>query len=246
MTEHTQCSKPPPVDDIDLAAYVEGEAGRLLTEHLADCEYCASRATQALHESVTLHTALQRATCPAAEALGALDLGLLEPHESASLRDHLSWCTHCCAELDDLRAFLGSLAAEVKRPLTQQVRTVVARLVGGGQGWLGASVPLPAHVQLRGLPGAAVFEADSLQITLDAQRQDDGSYTLTGLVTGAGRGELAALEVELVRDANSVATSRVDEIGNFELLDLGPGLYRLVLRAVDREIWIEGIDLASG
>jgi anti-sigma factor RsiW len=101
-----ECVAPGQVLPEDLLAYVNGDAGAVVVDHVARCAACTRRAAAYANLERTLRARMFRAECPAAQVLGDLAVGLLSPEETTSVRAHLARCPHCAGELAQLEAAL--------------------------------------------------------------------------------------------------------------------------------------------
>jgi len=123
----------------------------------------------------------------------------------------------------------------------------VGRLVSGAAGLLSAPQPAfaPVHAGVRGGDaGPAVYEADDVQVMVDAERSAgaadrfvlSGHFVLLGLITGV---EPAGWTAHLWQGGRLIAAVPVDEGGNFSVSDLASSSYELVLSGPGQEIYIE-------
>jgi anti-sigma factor RsiW len=240
------CIEPPELDDIQLLTYLDGDADRDVTRHLAKCPHCSAKAGRLHLIEARLTAALYRSSCPSPLVLGEYRLGRLARHEAAAITQHVAECPHCARELAQLQSFLADLVPALEPTLlveaAERIRVLVARLVGGLGGALSAPQPTlaPAYAGIRGeaASGPAFYEAGDVQVMLAAQpgAATAGRFELLGLLTGAG---LRGFTAHLWRDGGIVAIVPVDDGGNFTIPDLAPGAYDLVLSGPDSEIYIE-------
>jgi hypothetical protein len=167
-----------------------------------------------------LRQLLYRFDCPDAHTLGEYQLDVLDLHERTRVAAHAAECDECRAELQTLRAFL---AAPVTLPETVagRARRIVARLFG----------PTSPELAFGGLRGVAdwttrVYEAGDVTLTLGPGQT---SGTLIGLVVAGGLApeSLDGCAVTLVPREGSALRASLDDLGNFELAGIQPGLYAL-------------------
>jgi hypothetical protein len=131
--------------------------------------------------------------------------------------------------------------APAQRDIAAAWRTLIAMLV-----------PAAPQVSLRGVgPQVATYTADDVTISLTARPADGAAgerITLYGEVDGPTAGEgMAGATVEALRGEAVVATTALDEWGNFVLPDLPPRVYALRLRFPDgREVIIPPARYAAG
>ncbi len=121
-----ECSEPGAIRDEELLAYLGGEKVRpAVGQHLAGCQYCASRLAAYQRMDQKLTKTLYRWDCPPNQQLGEYQLGLLSKIEMVTVQQHLSTCVLCTAEVAALNQFLANdpmLAEPVTLP---QVRVAV-------------------------------------------------------------------------------------------------------------------------
>lgn len=107
------CQLPPALDDLDLIAAIDGEAGPHVHHHLQRCPACAARARELAEFQRLLRVKLFRALCPPAEELAAFQLGLLEGGRYQELTQHLATCQRCRREVALLDGMLIAAPAAV-------------------------------------------------------------------------------------------------------------------------------------
>jgi len=168
--------------------------------------------------------------------LGDYHLGLLAPSQAVTVAQHLRECPHCAREVAQLRDYLRELAPE-PGPL-EQVKTLIARLVGGrgaDQGY-GELAPAPAFAGLRGEQEEPyIYQADHIQIGIEVQDDTElpNRKVLLGLITGL---ESRGFMIRLSQAGQIVTSALVDETGIFFIPHLAPGHYELTLTGPEIEI----------
>jgi hypothetical protein len=123
------------------------------------------------------------------------------------------------------------------------VKVLVARLLGGGseQEQDISSSPSPAFAGLRGDGDEPfIYQADNIRIMIEVQEDVEqmGLKTLLGLVTGLETNEF---KIQVSQGEQAIATTSVDEIGNFVISHLSPGHYKLVLSGPNIEIHVQSL-----
>lgn len=98
-TEPGACSQQPALDDLELLAAVDGEAGPDVLAHLNTCPICAARAREFAELQRLLRKRLYRAFCPSSDELAAFQQMMLEGGQQAMIAAHLADCPHCSREL---------------------------------------------------------------------------------------------------------------------------------------------------
>jgi hypothetical protein len=241
------CVMPPELDDRELLAYLDGEAGHQVVAHLEQCPHCRKRAERLAQLQGRMTAELYRIACPSTVELGEYHLGLLRRDQAVTVARHLSECPHCRAEVAQLKGYLGELTPELKFSSMEQIKVLVARLVGGREGRArpGAPTLAPAYAGVRGgEEGPRIYQAGDAQIVIEVE--DDamhpGRKALLGLIMGIETRDLAA---HLWLGDQTVAQAQVDELGNLVIMDLAPDSYELILKGPDLEIQILDLDVGA-
>jgi anti-sigma factor RsiW len=239
------CVSPPELNDRELLVYIDGEADPQVMAHLERCSYCRQKALRLARLQKRLANELYRFTCPSTLELGEYHLGILPSEQAAAVARHLAECPHCAREVAQLEDFLGELAPQLEFSPFERLKVRVAQLVerGRGVGRAGAPALAPACSGLRGQEeGTRVYQADDVQVVLEVQ-DDAGQQArraLLGLVTQIDGQEF---EAHLWRAERLVATAAVDELGNFVMAGLTPGIYELILCSPEVEIHIQSLQI---
>jgi hypothetical protein len=240
------CASPPELDIKQLSAYVDGDADRQVTAHLARCPYCRDRAQRLANWQDRLTAHLYRLTCPGSQELGEYHLGLLSPDRAVAIQQHLLECPHCAREVLQLEDYLRVLGPTIEFSPVERVKVLIAQLISGGtrddakQGRLSFA---PALAGIRGeADGPAVYQVDDIQIAIEIQDDAElpGHKIVLGLVTGPGS---SGLNVTLRQADQIVATTSVDYTGNFLIPRLDPGNYQLILIRPEMEIHVQSLEL---
>lgn len=104
-----ECLDPGAIHDEELLAFLAGEKVRQLVEqHLTTCQYCANRLAEYRRLELTLSSKLFRWDCPPNQVLGEYELGMLSKELDAAVKNHLSMCVQCAAEVASLIGFLAN------------------------------------------------------------------------------------------------------------------------------------------
>jgi anti-sigma factor RsiW len=239
------CVLPPKPADDELLAYLDGEADPGVTAHLERCPYCRKRAEGLARQQARLLRQLYRVACPSPHELGEYHIGHLSSTRAAEVAQHLTSCPHCTRELAQLDAFLAE-GAPTREPgaldrVAQRIRVVVARLISSTAG---GPRPAPALAGVRGeTQGPLVYQAEGAQLLLEIQA-DAGhpeQRVILGLVSG-----LATFEgwvVHLWAADGEVASTPLDELGNFVFDGLEPGRYEMILNGPAQEIHVQELQV---
>jgi hypothetical protein len=180
--------------------------------------------------------------------LGEYHLGVLPATRAAAIEQHLPHCPHCQREIDQLEEYLASLEpAAQPDPLQEAVeraRVWVARLVRGGPAGGGQRPRLglaPAYTGLRGdaTEEPLVYQAENAQVIVDVKPDAEHAdrWSVLGLVIGLDK--TAGFEAQLWQDEHQIQTTQLDELGNFVLSNLAPGVYTLILSGPDLQIQVQ-------
>ena len=102
------CNAMPTLTKVDILAYIDGETTAVIQEHIANCAHCQAKVQALTAWQQQVKGQLYRAQCPSSQTLGEYQLGLLAKEEATTIRDHLSSCPHCQAELERLQAYLAT------------------------------------------------------------------------------------------------------------------------------------------
>ena len=253
------CCQQPALDDLALLAAIDGEASSEVMTHLRACESCAARAQHFAKLQGLLREQFFRMFCPTTDDLVAFHYGTLAPEQRGSLDAHLLDCPHCHRELRLLKQITNEALAgrppplehimsnpsPMRPPIVAHARRVVAELV---------RLELPLQmIDMYGAPRGLgrtdqyAYQAENLQITIDVQRvvnHSDRRVLFGALLidddlprAGCHASAYSAHDNQLIR------TAELDELGNFILDDMLPGVYRLALHLPDCEVVIEAISL---
>ncbi len=183
------------------------------------------------HFERELRRSLYRFDCPDAHTLGEYQLDVLDEVQRTRIAAHAAECDECRAELQTLRAFLAA-SVDAPEPALSRAGRIVARLF--------APKPGLAYGGLRGSADASmrVFEAGDVTVTL-GPGQTGGS--ILGLVVVADRPPeaLEGREVRLLPRAGAPTVVQLDDLGNFEFLDLKPDRYALEIDLAGSIVVIE-------
>lgn len=236
-----KCITSPALDSVEIAMYVDGEADEAVVAHIQECPYCSDRARQWTLLQNRLKKHVYRVSCPTPIELGDYHLGLLQAPQALVIAQHLRECLHCRRELAQVEEFV--LEPTSQPGLLKSVKVLIARLLGGKEAdsekdELSLS---PAFSGLRGEGEEPfIYQADHIQIVIEVQDDVEqiGLKTLIGLVIGL---ESKDFKIQISREDQMVATTSVDEIGNFIISRLVPDHYKLILSGPNIEIHVPSL-----
>jgi hypothetical protein len=181
------------------------------------------------HFEQELRGALYRFDCPDAHTLGEYQLDLLEPGHRTQVAAHVAECDECRSELQTLRSFLAEPVTPPES-LASRARRIVATLFTPRAGL--------AYGGLRGSADTStrVFAAGDVTVTIGTA---DTRSSLYGLVVGTQLQQGATVSIKLVPREGAPKISALDDLGNFDFVDVAPGSYTLEVELPDGTIVIE-------
>jgi hypothetical protein len=211
------CRIPPPLSDDQLSSALDGDADTEVQEHLTACPSCTARLEQARRIEQGLRK-LAFWDCPSPEELGEYELAMLDTAASQAVAAHLGGCGRCRAELEDLRALLGTpepaarpavpAAAPRPTPLRARLGELIARLL---------PVPAAPALALRGAASRTLTaEAGDLTLMLDMTDAGQG-VRIEGQLIGDALDPWLGAVVELRQGGALQSAALVDEFGGFSL-----------------------------
>jgi hypothetical protein len=173
--------------------------------------------------------------------LGDYHLGLLPASQVLVIAQHVRECPLCRREVAELEEFLTEL--DSKPSFLGSIKTLIASLVSG-PGTDQDHQDLTSTPAFGGLRGEGeepfIYQAGQVRIVIEVQDDVEqmGLKTLLGLVTGLETNEFT---IQVSQRDNMIATTSVDEIGNFIISHLSPGHYKLILVGPNMEIHIQSL-----
>lgn len=231
------CVSPPEIDEKQLSIYLDGEADEQTSVHLKQCSYCRERAEALDRFQKRLTRQIYRVTCPPSIELGEFHQRTLPASQQLIIAQHVSQCPHCTRELAELEKFLSRL--EPSTGLQNPIKIMIAQLIGREGSDQDSNVPhlAPLFAGLRGGEEPFVFHAENIQIVIDVQKDAEQPElkVIMGLVMGLESGEFI---VQASQAGQIIATSRINQIGNFLIPHLRSGIYELTLLGSSLEIRI--------
>jgi hypothetical protein len=202
-----------------------------IAEHLEKCSYCREKAEALAHFQDRMGALLYRSACPSPVELGEYHLHLLRASQMLLIGQHLRECPYCTKEIADLNNYLSELS---QPSLLESVKVFIAELMSG-------TPTTPAFGAVRGdAKQPERYQADDIPIIIavDEDKDHPGFRTVLGLIPGIS---LRGFTIEMYQAENLIASTLVDEIGNFLFTQLVPGLYDLVLPGLDAQIRIPSV-----
>ena len=236
-----KCISSPELDSGQIVSYVDGEANDSVVAHIKQCTYCSERANRLTLLQNSLRKQLYRSTCPTPMELGDYHLGLLPAPQVLVVAQHLRECPLCRREMAELEEYLMEPSPQTSLP--DLVRVIIARLLGGREVDQEQEEfsSAPAFAGLRGEGEEPfIYQAGDVRIVIEVQDDVEqmGLKSLLGLVTGLESNEFT---IQVGQGDQLIATTSVDEIGNFLISHLAPGHYKLILTGPNMEIHIQSL-----
>jgi hypothetical protein len=264
-----ECSEPGAIRDEELIAYVAGENVRPAVEqHIAHCQGCASQLADYRSLERKLISKLYRWDCPPNEILGEYQLGLLSNEQAVAVKNHLSICVLCAAEVAVLTNFLANdpmliepVTSVVAQPaslnhhhLVHEAKQAVEHIREQAQAGVRRIVAtlIPPQVGLAYQRGEVAlqenlwprrYSAEDVSISIQVERdpQHKGLLQMIGLVKRQGMAleALQGLPAQLSAVTTTVYTQQIDDLGNFIFSSLTPASYTLELQLADSVVVID-------
>src|SRR5262245_2083178 len=234
-----KCITSPALEDTKIMSYLEGEAEESVIAHIKACSFCSEKAEQWTLLQNGLRKQLYRVTCPTQMELGDYHLGLLPDARKLIVAQHVRECPLCRREVAELEKFLTELNPEPG--FLEPIKALIASLVSGPGVDQNHPDLASAFGGLRGEGDEPfIYQADQVRIVIEVQDDVEqiGLKILLGLVTGLESNEFT---IQVSQGDNVIATTSVDEIGNFLISHLSPGHYKLVLTGPNMEIHVQSL-----
>jgi hypothetical protein len=219
--QHTKCIVPPPLEDDELLAYIDGEAGPSVQAHLAQCGFCSGRLKAIEMFENGLQHAMYRAGCPPADALADYAMRLLMTSEHAQIENHIEGCPRCRGEVETLRAAFALDEPPVAAPPNEPAWERVKGFLHGLRDPLVRVLlpqPLAAAVQLKGRGShAQIYMNGPVSVMLSAETIGDRLRVNGSIVDPDGEGRWNGGAVELTGQAGQRYVARIDDDEMFTL-----------------------------
>ena len=241
------CSSPPPLTDDQLNAAMDGDADSEIAAHLESCRYCQSRldTLQQLDKQLTQSLFLWDA--PDSDALADYVMGLSNTVEAEKIEHYLQISPTAREEVAQLRDFLGQ-AETIPEEVQSRFKMPQLQL---------PKLPHPEEIIAQILPpamtpalrgnddGRLTAEGKGATVFLEILSTSDG-FTLTGEVVAQDAELWEGALVQILRDHDLIASTTLDDMGDFTLERLPSGTFTLQIRAEQsRMIVIHDIELVA-
>ncbi|MGB1253741.1 MAG: hypothetical protein ACPG8W_24225 [Candidatus Promineifilaceae bacterium] len=225
-----------PIKPGEIIAYLEGEATRGVCNTIEANADLKAEADDLTYLSTLFDLAFRRQSCPESIQLIDYEANLLAPSAREQIEQHLTTCQHCSQEMSTLRAGIVLDPTPVLAPTPASTSpTWFAKLIATGAQVLEAieaSLQTP-QLALRGQEKVELmFDADPYQLLIQASPNTLGNWDVDGQLLNK-EDPLAEQtgEAQLYAGEEHVSGSNLTLFGNFGLIDIAPGAYRLTVQA---------------
>ncbi len=198
-----------------------------------------------------LTRALFRVNCPDPIELGEYKLKMVSRERVSFIKQHLAECPLCAREMFQLKEYLARVRSDIELDaLTrarERVKVIVARLLPAPETKHRTGLGEPAFAGLRGSEeGPLIYQAGDIELAIEvsAESERPEQMMIAGLITGLKDPDTAM--VHLWQAGEHVRTIQVSELGNFEIAELLPGSYELMVGDSEIEIHIQDLPLGTG
>lgn len=237
------CIDPPELNNLQLSMFIDNEADDDIIDHLRRCPYCQARAKQFRHTQKSLKTFLYRQSCPAPEELRDFSWNLLSSEQATVVAHHLTRCPYCNHEL------LNNYVEE--RSPQESFWVPAADLLHRVQVFIASLLQTPssnAFAYRAGQDDAMTIDRQQyqvgddivLRITIKDDDEHPGHKVLEGLVSGL---DTEGIYLDLWQANELVQTLILDSGGDFQMMDLAPQSYELILSGFDFKIHIPTVSV---
>ncbi len=226
-----QNSAAPEIADHELLSYLYGDADAELTKRIEQSEKYQQRVQLLARNMNSLSGQLFRLECLSTQLLGDYYHGLASPSERAIIQDHLLDCPYCTQELISFKSFIGEPKSEPS--FMEKIRILIARQLSKFDFQSGQLNPAFAQrdINTGGKEGPIIFEDESgasIQIILDFEDDQTGSFIATGYINGLKE---KPVKIDLWMGENPIQTTVLNPENNFEFSGLLPGTYYLIIKS---------------
>jgi hypothetical protein len=198
-----------------ITAALDDDAPPEIKRLLAENNDFAKQVALARQFESKLKSVLFRWDCPTAQELGDYHFQLIDPTTATKIKDHLTHCVHCQAELEELTAFLKQSPQITPEPKIEKLLRglprpgdIIARLLP----------PLPhrAATGLRGdSQGPRILQADGMTLFIETEKQNS-HFLIKGQLAADELEEWYGSLVQVVQGADLISVTSVDDEGGFQ------------------------------
>jgi hypothetical protein len=181
---------------------------------------------------------LHRALCPDPVVLGEYQMGSLPAEQNSVIHSHLEDCPRCKSELKLMENYFNDLKPDIEYSLGERVRIWIAQLLPQAGAELAFGVRGEENSSLLRYQIGDREETGELVIEVQEDAAHLGRKTILGLLTGIN-GE--GMQASLWQNGQAVTETSLDAFGNLALTNLLPGVYDLLIRGGEIEIYAQNL-----
>jgi hypothetical protein len=229
-----KCIAPNEIEDIDLLAYMDGEATPAVAAHIAACRFCQQELEAFLQVDFLLRQAAYRRACPESDVLWQYANHQLEQAQMQSLSPHVARCAYCQQDLRQLAAAVFVSPGPMPQAKSSAA-PYLGRIQGAGKQILRAIIqpPLQPAAALRGqTEDQNIYRVGAYQIILSKETAITTAnvWQIEGqIINEQAPHTPMSGNIVLLRDDDIVARTEVDEVGYFELINVTSGQYNMYI-----------------
>lgn len=187
---------------------------------------------------------LLRWDCPPSQQLADYHWGDVNQATARTIARHLEVCALCSDEIETLRVFLATDAAQPAPPtVSPPSPSFRPRL----REFVAAIVPRVPALAVRGdQHGPLVAEAGEITLVLDVQNGNDGNVAVLGQVAAPDPDRWTGALVEIRQNNVVRAVAETDDIGSFRCASVPQGASELRITAPDGVSVVLSVELGNG
>jgi hypothetical protein len=228
-----KCIAPNEIEDIDLLAYMDGEATPAVAAHIAACRFCQHEVEGFLQTDFLLRQAAHRSACPESDVLWQYANHELEQAQMRSLNPHIEGCAYCQQDLRQLATAIFVSPGPVPQPKSSSV-SYLSRIQATGKQILRAIIQPPLQpAALRGeTEEQTIYRVGAYQIILskEATITTANIWQIEGQIINEAESHAALRGTAvLLHDDAIVARTEVDEVGYFQFAHVNSGQYNIYI-----------------
>ncbi len=228
----TECHAKNYISDLDRMAYLEGEAGPEIVEHIESCAFCLQEVAALAAVDALLHDAAEREACPDMDILVQVAAGFQLADQA--VENHIAQCEFCQADLQQLMAPAKPAVIDASASKSGKSSFGLDILAWGRNILTALDKPQPQmQLAFRGdSQQEQFFEADPFQLLIKKSRQSQAAplWKIEGqlLKDGVPFAE-ENIFVQLIQENRHLSRHALDSFGMFEINDLSSKKYRLAI-----------------
>jgi hypothetical protein len=232
---YSECTMPPPLDDLDLIAALDDAIDASVRDHLQACPSCAKRANDLAMLQQTLQQRFYRMFCSSSEDLLAFQQRMINPDRYITIANHLRDCPHCTRELRLLEQATANTGLFPTRRIALKLEK---------HGLFPVTTSASAQRSSGSLGDQYVYRADRIRLMLSIERifgRPSRSILNGKLSLGNLGSNQAGLTASILSGEQILSSSQIDSLGYFTIEDVPSGNVTLSLRLRDCEAVIDSL-----